>query len=291
MPITDPRSFVSSRPIGDSTVSIIRDSTFPWTPQIQAPEDEWRAAMPEADEAGSLPIDMNVAHVRIGRASILIDLGFGDPTPELLRQRPRLVATPGVVAGLASLDVRPEDVTHVIITHAHGDHYEAATVEQNGERVPRYPNARYVLNERDWLEEPARAAASPAYDMHLGTLNRQGRLDRIGGDAEIVPGVTYLHAPGESPGHSIVRVRSRGESFYYLGDLFHHPAEVAHLDWVSPGRDRSAARASRERLIQEAVPDGAVLVFTHHRFPGWGRIVADNSGYRWITLSPQERKE
>ena len=51
----------------------------------------------------------------------------------------------------------------------------------------------------------------------------------------------------------MARVHSAGESFYYVGDLFHHPCEVEHLDWVSPGRDRAAVRASRERLIAAAV--------------------------------------
>jgi hypothetical protein len=41
-------------------------------------------------------------------------------------------------------------------------------------------------------------------------------------------------------------------------------------------------RRSRERLIAEAVPAEATLVYTHALFPGWGRIVADGAGYRWV---------
>lgn len=277
-------AYVSSRRIGGATVSVIRDGTWPWAPELQAPEEEWRAAMPEANAAGELMIDMNLALVQIGDATIVIDLGCGDPTPEVLRRRRGYVPTPGMVAGLASLGVRPEDVTHVVITHAHGDHVEGATIERGGERVPRYPHARYLLSEADWPAHNVRAQVGPLITEHLDTLDRLGRLDRITGNAEVAPGVTLLHAPGESPGHSIVRVQSDGEAFYYLGDLFHHPAEVARLDWVSPGRNRELARASRERLIAEAVPAAATLVFTHHPFPGWGRIVASKdtpSGYTW----------
>lgn len=277
----DPRSFVSSRPIGQAIVSIIRDGAFPWAPEILAPEDEWRAAIPEADSSGVLMIDMNVAHVRIGGFSILIDVGVGDASPELSRRRPHYVPTPGVVAGLASIGVRPEDITHVVITHAHGDHFEGVTIERDGERVPRFPNARYLLGRDDWVGNPMRDTADSGHVQHLGTLERLGALELIDGDAEVVPGVTILHTPGESPGHAVVRVRSSGQSFYYLGDLFHHPAEISHLDWVSPGRDQSAARASRERIIGEAGAESSVMVFTHHPFPGWGRIVARGDDFAW----------
>ena len=91
-----------------------------------------------------------------------------------------------------------------------------------------------------------------------------------------------LHAPGESPGHAIVRVASGEARFYFVGDLFHHPCEVEHLDWVSSGRDQAAMERSRRRLVAEAVPAGATLVFTHRPFPGWGRIVAQGDGYRWV---------
>ena len=79
----------------------------------------------------------------------------------------------------------------------------------------------------------------------------------------------------------MARVQSAGESFYYVGDLFHHPCEVEHLDWVSPGRDRAAVRASRERLIAAAVAERATVVFTHARFPAWGHIMPASAGYRW----------
>ncbi|MCA1598304.1 MAG: Nif3-like dinuclear metal center hexameric protein, partial [Chloroflexi bacterium] len=61
----------------------------------------------------------------------------------------------------------------------------------------------------------------------------------------------------------------------------HHTCEVTHPEWVMTHRDTPAMLASRQRLMAEAVPRGATLVFTHHIFPGWGRIVATEAEYRW----------
>ncbi|MGH2460506.1 MAG: MBL fold metallo-hydrolase, partial [Chloroflexota bacterium] len=150
--------YVDTRRIGDATVSIIRDGTFPWAPELQVAEDEWRRAMPEADPAGQLPIDVNLAHVRIGDNSIVIDLGFGDPAPSWPA---RLERTPGALAGLATLAVGPGDVTHVLITHAHGDHIAGATTARGGERVPTFPRARYLINRAEWVDRPAGEHPSP----------------------------------------------------------------------------------------------------------------------------------
>jgi glyoxylase-like metal-dependent hydrolase (beta-lactamase superfamily II) len=115
----------------------------------------------------------------------------------------------------------------------------------------------------------------------MGTLERLGLLDLVDGDRTIAPGVTMLHAPGESPGHAIVRVESAGERFYALGDLLHHPCEVNERDWVLTNRDAAAMRQSRDRLIAEAVPHRALLAFSHAPFPPWGLIVPSDGDVRW----------
>jgi glyoxylase-like metal-dependent hydrolase (beta-lactamase superfamily II) len=275
----DPSQYVTSRQIGEATVTLINDGMLRWNPQLVAPEAEVRQATPEAEADGTLSLGLFVAHIKLDAASILIDTGYDDPSPEFARQHPYFTSSPGVQAGLASIGVRPEEITHVLFTHPHGDHIVAATHERDGERVPRYPNARYVIGRHDWQGNPEREQAGSAQAIHLGTLDRLGLLDLADGEQEVVPGVAMIAAPGESPGHSIVRVESAGERFYFLGDLFHHPCEVAHLDWVSPGRDREVMQASRKHLI--AVATNATLAFSHGQFPPWGRIVRDDGGQRW----------
>ena len=276
-----PAQYVSARRIGRATVTLIDDGALRWHPHLPVSEDERRRAMPEAAPDGTLTLGCHVAYIRLGAASVLVDTGYDDPSPQFGRAHPAFASSPGVTAGLASIGVLPEDITHVIITHAHGDHFAAATVERGGARVPRYPNARYLLGRRDWEGNPEGARPESPLAAQLGPIARLGLLELVDGEREVVPGIAVIGAPGESPGHAIVRVDSAGERFYFLGDLFHHPCEVAHPDWASPGRDRDALRASREWLLAEAAAVGATLAFTHGRFPPWGRVVPADGGYRW----------
>jgi glyoxylase-like metal-dependent hydrolase (beta-lactamase superfamily II) len=277
----DSSEYITSRRIGEATITLINDGMLRWNPQLIAPEDEVRRAIPEAEADGTISLGLFVAHIKLGAASILIDTGHDDPSPEFAHQHPEFTTSPGVQAGLASIGVSPEEITHVLFTHPHGDHILAATVECDGERVPRYPNARYLIGRRDWEGSPAREHPDSPQSIHFGTLDRLGLLDLTEGEYEVAPGIVMSAAPGESPGHSIVRVDSAGARSYFLGDLFHHPCEVAHLDWVSPGRNREMMQESRKKLIADALATNATLAFSHGQFPPWGRIVRADGGQRW----------
>lgn len=102
----------------------------------------------------------------------------------------------------------------------------------------------------------------------------------VDGDHEVTSRVTIIAAPGEPPDHSIVHVVSAGDHFYYLGDLYHQTYEVAHLKWLMTQRDTPVMMASRPRLIDDAVPRIATLVFTHNIFSVWSHIVATEAGQR-----------
>ena len=274
-------TLISSRRFGDATVTLISEGTFPWNPELLAPADEVQAAIPEADANGEIVLGANIAHIRLGDASILVDPGFDDPG-ESEHEMEGHIRTAGLTAGLREIGVTPEDITHVLITHAHGDHFVGATTMRDGQRVARYPNAHYFIGRAEWEANPEHEQPDSELSTHLGTLLQLGQLTLVDGDKEVVPGVTLVAAPGESAGHSIVRVDAGGSPCLILGDLFHHTAEVEHTGWVSLGRDAVAAQASRERTLQDAVATDATMVYSHAPFPGWGHITSDGTGYRWV---------
>jgi glyoxylase-like metal-dependent hydrolase (beta-lactamase superfamily II) len=282
----DPATYRSSRRVGDATATAISLGVLYWAPQMQAPEEEWRRAMREADARGRIPCELTVVRIRLGAASILVDPGLEEPSSPhsetMLTEWEGMTLSPGLQPALESIGVRPEDITHILLSHGHFDHYLAVTRERDGRQVPRFPNARIVVNRWEWEGNPERERE---FVERLGAIGELGMLDLVDGDAEVAPGVTLLHAPGESPGHSIVRVASAGEYLYVVGDLFHHACEVEHLDWAPAERDLAAMRASRERLLADAVPQRATIVFTHAAFPPWGRIVEADGGYRWERLN------
>jgi glyoxylase-like metal-dependent hydrolase (beta-lactamase superfamily II) len=277
---------VATRRIGEAVVAVISDGTLRWAPKFPISEDERRRAIPDAGEDGRVTLGLNLAHVRLGNASIVIDPGCDEPASawarEFAAKWPGLERSPGLAEALRCIRVAPEDVTHVLITHVHEDHLAGVAREDGGALALRFPNARHIVGRRDWEEHPARQQPDSALVRRLGLAAGRGLLDTVDRDREIAPGVTMLTTPGETPGHCAVRVDSGGRRFYYLGDLFHLACEVEHVDWAPPNRDTAALAASRRRLLEDQAGHDSVLVFTHNRFPAWGRIVRAGAAYRWM---------
>ena len=277
--------FVDARRIGTATVTVMSEGSMPWAPRFQISDEERRRALPEADSEGRIVLGLNCVHLRVGAASILVDPGCDDPA-SAWQQRfgarfPGLRRSAGLTAGLARLGVASDAVTHVAITHAHGDHFGGVAVEHGGGLTARFPHARHLIGRGDWEGNPARGEPESDASLRLGLIDRLGLLSTVDAEQDIAPGVTLVPAPGETPGHLVVRVVSGDDCFYYLGDLIHHPCEVEHVAWAPPGRALADLRVARERLFADAARRRATLVFTHAPFPPWGRVVRADGGYRW----------
>jgi glyoxylase-like metal-dependent hydrolase (beta-lactamase superfamily II) len=277
--------YIDTRRVGDAVVSVINDGSMLWTPGFPVSEAEFRRSAPDADDRGRVRLEINACLIRLDGAVVLIDPGADDPDSDWQRafelRFEGVARTPGLAAGLAELGLAPDDITHVLITHYHFDHIAGLTVERDGEAKPRFPGARHLIGRDDWEKNPDLDRPDSESVKRLVPLWSQGILELVDDGHEVAPGLTMHHAPGESLGHSVVRLRSGGETFYFLGDLFHHPCEVENFEWVPPGRDPAASLKSRQRIYADAVASNALLVAAHERFPPWGRIRATGDGFRW----------
>lgn len=278
--------YIDSRRIGNATITIINDGdvTVPMAAVFHPDEVAWLRAEGLSADDELIETSQLVIHIALGEESIIIDPAFDDPgTPwdrEFATRWPRVRRTPGLAAGLKAIGVDPDEVTEVIVTHAHEDHFAGVLQDVGDCLQARFPNARHLIGRADWTDNPQREQPDDALAARLGPIASLGLITAVDGEYEVAPGITILPAPGESPGHLIVRVASGGETFFALGDLFHHFGDVINPAWYSPWNDPAVILASRQQFLADVSPNDTV-VYTHAAFPGWGRIVRDGEGYRW----------
>ena len=277
--------------VGDISLTVISEGTIQASAATafeSVGEAAWKPLV-EVDEAGYMTLGLNILHIAFEGHSILLDTGVGEPHPTRENFEQAFPSTPktGLIPSLSTIGISPEQITLVVFSHAHSDHVMGATEEKEGMRVPTFPNAEYLLMRKDWEAASIKEKLGSVFDLHLRELHEQGHLTLVDGTKEIAPGLKMIPAPGESPGHAIVRMDSGGQTVFYVGDLFHHPAEVMRLDWVWPGRNQAQMLLSRETLVEEALSLDAVLITAHMRFPGMGKLRRGPDGLEWVVFEPE----
>lgn len=271
------------RRVGDFTVTTISEGTsrFAIAGLMRAPAGTFRDAAGLAPD-GSIRLGFNFLHIAGPGVSALVDTGFGDRDPHgASAYLDDFDLAPRLDAQLAHLGVRPEDVTHVLITHMHGEHFAGTTRDVPGGMVPRYPNARVVVMAAEWAISPQHTLLGEFIGTQMRSLEAAGVVDLAQADLEVVPGLDYLAAPGETVGSAVVRVAGSEGPVYYVGDLVHVAAELAHPDWYLGMADPAVLATTRRRLVDVFLREGAVVVATHHPFPGALRLRAEDGVIAW----------
>jgi glyoxylase-like metal-dependent hydrolase (beta-lactamase superfamily II) len=271
--------------IGSARVTLLNagDMRVRLADEYAVPEELWRPLYAELfDQPGNLPsLSVYVEHRGV---RLLVDANDyrATVTPESEYALTDYTPPPSIPNQLETLGVRPEDINHVVITHAHWDHYAGTTTPKGAGHAPTFPQARYYLGAADWRVADVQQALQEQATLQartLGVLWKQGLLHLVEAREQIADGIDILPAPGETPGHLIVRVQSGDETLYIIGDLLHHAIEVEHPDWMVTWADAKTMRETRRWLLDDAVAQNAALIAAHIASVGY--VERDGDGLRW----------
>ena len=227
--------------------------------------------------------------VNTGKELVLFDSGNGTLSAEYEQLKGRL--PPGnLVARLAQVGYKPEDVDVIIITHGHPDHIGGLT--KGGQPV--FPRARYVFGAVDfdfWKKgENVREARKFNRELYVKIcLPVADRATFIKPGDEVVPGIRAVEAYGHSPGLLAFHIESEGKRLLNWADTCNHYVVAIqrpdlHLD-VDDEKDKAVA--TRKRILDMVASERLMVAGFHMPFPGLGWIEKTGGAYRWVPHSYQ----
>lgn len=241
---------------------------------------------------GKLVFSFHSFVVKTAHHTILVDSCLGNDKERPTRPQFHRLKT-SYLADLARAGVQPEAVDFVLCTHLHWDHVGWNTRLENGRWVPTFPNARYVIAQREfdhWQAVAARGEDSPhrlAFEDSVLPIVRSGQSLLVGDDYALDDGFWFEPAPGHTPGNVVIHARSHGDEAIFLGDILHHQFQLMMPEWSTVAcSDRDQSRRTRIRLIEEHAERGTRLMPGHFPAPTVGRIVRRGSAYRYAFEQP-----
>ncbi|EYD72186.1 MBL fold metallo-hydrolase [Limimaricola hongkongensis] len=187
----------------------------------------------------------------------------------------------GITAALEAAGRSPGDVTHVVLTHMHGDHIGGLMTEA-GEKT--FANASHHAGRVEfdhWAGQD-----NEGFEAKVRPL--EAELQFIEDGDQLGP-LTAMAAFGHTPGHLVFTVTgSEGELLLMADTANHYVWSVGEPDWhVSFDTDKDMAVETRRRVLSMAAERKMPVIGYHMPFPGAGYVMAVDDGFAWVPHSYQ----
>src|SRR5262252_6359841 len=182
---------------------------------------------------------------------LLWDTGHAMTTPNVA---PKV----SVVDQLAKLDIKPDQVKYVGISHYHADHTG---------QVASFPKATLLIGAREW---DAISAPKPAegvnYKPFEGWIKGENKVEPLTLDKDVFGdgSVMVLRTPGHTPGHQslLVKLPQTG-NIILSGDAVHFRENYESVGVPAFNYDRAQTIASIERIKKLVATFKANLIIQH----------------------------
>ncbi|OGO05503.1 MAG: hypothetical protein A2Y73_05935 [Chloroflexi bacterium RBG_13_56_8] len=238
-----------------------------------ASQEEWSPGL-APDRVGFMMHAYQPLLISEGARHTLVDTGFGEENP---RRRGSMFES------MQQVGVHPDEISRVIITHAHGDHVSGNTLAHAESFRPTFPQAEYVIQEREIAA--LREADDEDWRKRFQPLVERGQLRTIDGTTQISGSLTCWATPGHTIGHQSVLINCEGQQALVLGDLALFYKNMERPEWgASWAWSCEVDEESRRKVAEWAVENDAILILYHDPRNAWFRLRRADEGYRVVPL-------
>jgi glyoxylase-like metal-dependent hydrolase (beta-lactamase superfamily II) len=204
---------------------------------------------------GSLLVEIQPFAVVTSKDVIVIDAGLGFSNDQGVLQ---------LHENLIREEINPMDVTKVLMSHLHKDHAGGISREDTmlKQRMLSFPNAQYIVNEREF--EAACAGTSASYNpSDMLALKHSEQLVLVAGSGYIDQYIHYEHTGAHSPWHQVFKIEEEGQLVFFGGDVAPQLIQMKTRFVAKYDFDGKQAAALRMRWWEQGLKENWTFLFYH----------------------------
>ena len=226
--------------------------------------------------------------IKTSHHTILVDTCVGNHKSRPARPSWHMQNSP-FIEELGSVGVHPEEVDFVLCTHLHVDHVGWNTKLLDGRWVPTFPNAKYIFSRNEfelWAARYEKGETVPVplvYEDSVLPIVEAGQAIIVEDTHQIDDGMWLEPAPGHTPGHVMLNLKSGEETALMSGDVIHHPLQLIRPEWSSRDcEDPHLSAVSRTKMLERVADTNTLLCPAHFGSPTMGHVISHaTDGFRY----------
>jgi glyoxylase-like metal-dependent hydrolase (beta-lactamase superfamily II) len=224
---------------------------------------------PGENKGKSIEFSSTCYLIKHGTDYLMWDTGVPESTigdPEGWSTLPSLIVyhlDKTISSQLAEIGLKPSDVTHVLVSHTHGDHIG---------NIGLFPDATVVMQQAEyqWINSvlPSDPNLSTLVTLARKLLGQPRRLELVSGDVDLFRdgSVELISTPGHTPGSQSLMVHLANSGYIILSGDVAHLEENFERDIVpSLNVDREESISSMNRIKTIMAERNARLFINHDK--------------------------
>jgi len=175
-----------------------------------------------------------------------------------------------------------DKINLVTYSHLHWDHAGPATkIDSRGNFIPRFPNARYLVQRGEWgIALSGDPATKASYlPETLTPLENAGQLDLIDGDYAVNEEIALKMTGGHTAHHMVLILKSKGDGIIFWGDLIPTSQHIHIPHIMAYDRYPLDTHRMKSELLQMTCAENMISAFPHDLELGFGKIGYNGKKY------------
>lgn len=244
------------------------------------PKVLWNKVMP-CDEHNFVKLEQRCLLIINDNRKILVETGTGSHYDDKFRKNHGLAEKNELEYSLKKRGYSPEDITDVVLTHLHWDHFNGSVKNNNGNLTLTFPNANHWCSLRQWEHSSVSNTREKIayYPDLLRTVHDSGNLRLVQNEKEIIPGIEVRFYDGHTPGQMIPFIHFNEKTIVYMSDFIPTSANIPLVWLAAYDLYPVIALEEKESFLTKAADNGFILFFEHDFYTECATVVRNEKGF------------